>query len=64
MALIQDLSHDKLHLVRMSCAGILKNVHSDIVESTEKKTLDGFATFEPPAARLEGQCQNYIISIY
>ena len=28
------------------------NVHSDIVESTEKKTLDGFATFEPRAAWL------------
>ncbi len=28
------------------------NVYSDIVESTEKKTLDGFATIEALAARL------------
>ncbi len=40
MALIQDVMHALESL----------NVHFDIVESTGKKTLDRFATFEPLAA--------------
>ncbi len=50
MALMQDLTDGKLHLVGECHHLESLNVHSDIVESTGRKKLDRFATFEPLAA--------------